>query len=49
LAELNDKCVKETNRITTALKRDHTREIEMQKDKMNDLLKDLKREEEKLL
>jgi len=49
LSELNDKCVKETNQVTNALKRDHRRKEDELKAKMNDLLKDLKREEEKLV
>lgn len=49
MTELNDKCKKETIEITNALKRDHERTEEDLKAKMNDLLKDLKREEEKLV
>jgi len=49
LSELNDKCVKDTNKVTNALKRNHKRTENELKAKMNDLLKDLKREEEKLV
>jgi len=49
MSELNSKCVKETKIATNTLKREHKRTEEQLKAKLNDVLKDLKREEERLV